>query len=47
MSETNDVVITHDLTKRYGKDILAVDSLDLQVSRGEVSRVAANSSACG
>jgi len=36
MTQTEDVVITHGLTKRYGKDIVAVDKLDLQVSRGEV-----------
>jgi ABC-type multidrug transport system ATPase subunit len=36
MTQTEDVVITHGLTKRYGKDIVAVDNLNLQVSRGEV-----------
>ncbi|HEX7265498.1 MAG TPA: ATP-binding cassette domain-containing protein, partial [Candidatus Dormibacteraeota bacterium] len=30
------VVETHGLTKRYGTGIMAVDSLDLNVYRGEV-----------
>ncbi|HEV3096780.1 MAG TPA: ABC transporter ATP-binding protein [Candidatus Dormibacteraeota bacterium] len=30
------VVATHALTKRYGKNIMAVDALDLEVRRGEV-----------
>jgi ABC-type multidrug transport system ATPase subunit len=37
MTQTADhVVATHALTKRYGKTIMAVDALDLEVRRGEV-----------
>ena len=30
------VIETHDLTKRYGDAIVAVDALELRVRRGEV-----------
>jgi ABC-type multidrug transport system ATPase subunit len=36
MSPTEEVITTRRLTKRYGKDVLAVADLDLSVRRGEV-----------
>ena len=36
MASNDNVVTTHNLTKRYGVSITAVDSLDLEVHRGEV-----------
>jgi ABC-type multidrug transport system ATPase subunit len=36
MASNDNVVTTHNLTKRYGASITAVDSLDLEVHRGEV-----------
>lgn len=34
--ETTTIVETHDLTKRYSAGVLAVDSIDMNVQRGEV-----------
>jgi ABC-2 type transport system ATP-binding protein len=36
MASNENVITTHQLTKRYGASIMAVDSLDLEVRRGEV-----------
>ena len=36
MASNDNVVTTHNLTKRYGPSITAVDNLDLEVHRGEV-----------
>jgi ABC-2 type transport system ATP-binding protein len=36
MASNDNVVTTHNLTKRYGASITAVDNLDLEVHRGEV-----------
>ena len=36
MGNTTTVVETHSLTKRYGSGVLAVDSVDMSVRRGEV-----------
>jgi ABC-type multidrug transport system ATPase subunit len=36
MQATKPVIRTHQLTKRYGANIVAVDRLDLEVERGEV-----------
>ena len=36
MASTDNVVTTHNLTKRYNASITAVDNLDLEVHRGEV-----------
>jgi ABC-type multidrug transport system ATPase subunit len=36
MASNDNVITTHKLTKRYGPSITAVDSLDLEVRRGEV-----------
>jgi len=36
MASNDNVVTTHNLTKRYGASIMAVDNLDLEVHRGEV-----------
>ena len=36
MAATDTVIVTRSLTKRYGKAITAVDTLDLEVRRGEV-----------
>ncbi len=36
MDNTTTVVETHGLTKRYGSGVLAVDSIDMSVRRGEV-----------
>jgi ABC-2 type transport system ATP-binding protein len=36
MASNDNVVTTHNLTKRYGASITAVDNLDLEVRRGEV-----------
>jgi ABC-2 type transport system ATP-binding protein len=36
MASNDNVVTTHNLTKRYGVSITAVDNLDLEVHRGEV-----------
>jgi ABC-2 type transport system ATP-binding protein len=36
MTETKPVIRTHQLTKRYGANIVAVDGLDLEVEHGEV-----------
>ena len=34
--ENSTIVETHGLTKRYGSGVLAVDSVDMSVRRGEV-----------
>src|SRR5713101_6526208 len=34
--ENTTIVETHSLTKRYGSGVLAVDSVDMSVRRGEV-----------
>src|SRR5438045_5787935 len=36
MENTTAIVETHGLTKRYGSGVLAVDSVDMSVRRGEV-----------
>jgi ABC-2 type transport system ATP-binding protein len=37
MENTNTTIVeTHSLTKRYGSGVLAVDSVDMSVRRGEV-----------
>ena len=36
MASNENVITTHQLTKRYGASIMAVDNLDLEVRRGEV-----------
>src|SRR2546430_11783421 len=36
MENTTAIVETHGLTKRYGSGVLAVDSIDMSVRRGEV-----------